>query len=47
MLKIENLSVCYGNLKAIDKINLDVNLGEIVVLIWSKWSRQDNNFKSH
>ena len=25
MLKIENLSVCYGNLKAIDKINLDVN----------------------
>jgi len=33
MLKIRNLSVSYGNIKAIDNISLEVNKGEIVVLI--------------
>ncbi len=34
MLKVENLSVCYnGNIKAIKEINMEVNKGEIVVLI--------------
>lgn len=33
MLKIKNLSVSYGNIKAIDNISLEVNKGEIVVLI--------------
>ena len=33
MLTVKNLSVSYGNIKAIDNINLEVNKGEIVVLI--------------
>ena len=45
MLKIENLSVCYGNLKAIDKINLDVNLGEIVVLIGANGAGKTTTLK--
>mgnify|MGYP001026741237 FL=1 len=46
MLKIENLSVCYGNLKAIDKINLDVNLGEIVVLIGANGAGKTTTLKA-
>ena len=33
MLTVKNLSVSYGNIKAIDNISLEVNKGEIVVLI--------------
>lgn len=33
MLKINNLSVFYGNRKILDNINLEVNSGEIVALI--------------
>ena len=46
MLKIENLSVCYGNLKAIDKINLEVNLGEIVVLIGANGAGKTTTLKA-
>ncbi|MEI7562069.1 MAG: ATP-binding cassette domain-containing protein, partial [Actinomycetes bacterium] len=35
MLKIENLEVTYGNIKAIKGISLEVNQGEIVTLIGS------------
>jgi len=33
MLKIQNISVFYGNRKILDNINLEVNSGEIVALI--------------
>ncbi len=33
ILTVKNLSVSYGNIKAIDNISLEVNKGEIVVLI--------------
>ena len=35
MLKLENLEVAYGNIKAIKGISLEVNQGEIVTLIGS------------
>ena len=46
MLKVENLSVSYGKIKAIDKINLEVNSGEIVVLIGANGAGKTTTLKA-
>ncbi|NDC07261.1 MAG: ATP-binding cassette domain-containing protein [Synechococcaceae bacterium WB9_2_069] len=33
LLEIEQLSVCFGGLQALDKVNLSINEGEILGLI--------------
>jgi len=35
MLSVNNLTVCYGNIKALDKVSLEVNKDEIVAVIGS------------
>jgi branched-chain amino acid transport system ATP-binding protein len=46
MLKIENLEVAYGNIKAIKGISLEVNEGEIVTLIGSNGAGKSTTLKA-
>ncbi len=46
MLKIENLEVAYGNIKAIKGISLEVNQGEIVTLIGSNGAGKSTTLKA-
>lgn len=46
MLKIENLSVTYGNIKAISDINIEVKMGEIVVLIGANGAGKTTTLKA-
>lgn len=46
MLKIENLEVAYGNIKAIKGISLEVNEGEIVTLIGSNGAGKSTTLRS-
>jgi len=46
MLKIENLEVAYGNIKAIKGISLEVNEGEIVTLIGSNGAGKSTTLRA-
>jgi branched-chain amino acid transport system ATP-binding protein len=46
MLKIDNLEVAYGNIKAIKGISLDVNQGEIVTLIGSNGAGKSTTLRA-
>ncbi len=46
MLKVENLEVAYGNIKAIKGISLEVNQGEIVTLIGSNGAGKSTTLRS-
>jgi branched-chain amino acid transport system ATP-binding protein len=46
MLKIENLEVAYGNIKAIKGISLEVNQGEIVTLIGSNGAGKSTTLRA-
>ena len=46
MLKIDNLEVAYGNIKAIKGISLEVNQGEIVTLIGSNGAGKTTLFRT-
>jgi branched-chain amino acid transport system ATP-binding protein len=46
MLKIENLEVTYGNIKAIKGISLEVNHGEIVTLIGSNGAGKSTTLRA-
>jgi len=46
MLKIENLEVAYGNIKAIKGISLQVNQGEIVTLIGSNGAGKSTTLRA-
>ena len=46
MLKIENLEVAYGNIKAIKGISLEVNQGEIVTLIGSNGAGKSTTLRT-
>ncbi len=46
MLKVENLEVAYGNIKAIKGISLDVNKGEIVTLIGSNGAGKSTTLRA-
>ena len=46
MLKIENLEVTYGNIKAIKGISLEVNQGEIVTLIGSNGTGKSTTLRT-
>jgi branched-chain amino acid transport system ATP-binding protein len=46
MLKIENLEVTYGNIKAIKGISLEVNQGEIVTLIGSNGAGKSTTLRT-
>lgn len=37
-MKIENLTLSFGNKKVFDKINLEINTWEFVFIIWYSWS---------
>ena len=45
MLKVDNLEVAYGNIKAIKGISLEVNEGEIVTLIGSNGAGKSTVFQ--
>ena len=46
MVKIENLEVAYGNIKAIKGISLEVNQGEIVTLIGSNGAGKSTTLRA-
>ena len=46
MLKLENLEVAYGNIKAIKGISLEVNHGEIVTLIGSNGAGKSTTLRA-
>ena len=46
MLKVENLEVSYGNIKAIKGISLEVNEGEIVTLIGSNGAGKSTTLRA-
>ena len=46
MLKVDNLEVAYGNIKAIKGISLDVNQGEIVTLIGSNGAGKSTTLRA-
>ena len=46
MLKVENLEVTYGNIKAIKGISLEVNQGEIVTLIGSNGAGKSTTLRT-
>ena len=46
MLKLENLEVSYGNIKAIKGISLEVNQGEIVTLIGSNGAGKSTTLRA-
>ena len=46
MLKIENLEVAYGNIKAIKGISLEVNQGEIITLIGSNGAGKSTTLRA-
>ena len=46
MLKVDNLEVAYGNIKAIKGISLDVNKGEIVTLIGSNGAGKSTTLRA-
>jgi len=46
ILKIEDLSVCYGPIAALKKVNLDIARGEIVVLFGSNGAGKSTLLKS-
>ena len=46
MLKVENLEVAYGNIKAIKGISLEVNQGEIVTLIGSNGAGKSTTLRA-
>jgi branched-chain amino acid transport system ATP-binding protein len=46
MLKIENLEVAYGNIKAIKGISLEINQGEIVTLIGSNGAGKSTTLRA-
>jgi branched-chain amino acid transport system ATP-binding protein len=46
MLKIENLEVAYGNIKAIKGISIEVNQGEIVTLIGSNGAGKSTTLRA-
>jgi branched-chain amino acid transport system ATP-binding protein len=46
MLKIENLEVAYGNIRAIKGISLEVNQGEIVTLIGSNGAGKSTTLRA-
>ena len=46
MLKIDNLEVAYGNIKAIKGISLEVNQGEIVTLIGSNGAGKSTTLRA-
>lgn len=46
MLKIDNLEVAYGNIKAIKGISLEVNKGEIVTLIGSNGAGKSTTLRA-
>ena len=46
MLKVENLDVAYGNIKAIKGISLEVNQGEIVTLIGSNGAGKSTTLRA-
>ena len=46
MLKLENLEVAYGNIKAIKGISLEVNQGEIVTLIGSNGAGKSTTLRA-
>ena len=46
MLKIENLEVAYGNIKAIKGISLEVNQGEIVTVIGSNGAGKSTTLRA-
>lgn len=41
VLKIENLSIAFGGLKAVDNLSFDIKENENLWINWAKWSRQD------
>ena len=46
MLKVDNLEVAYGNIKAIKGISLEVNQGEIVTLIGSNGAGKSTTLRA-
>jgi branched-chain amino acid transport system ATP-binding protein len=46
MLKVDNLEVAYGNIKAIKGISLEVNQGEIVTLIGSNGAGKSSTLRA-
>ncbi|WP_153125085.1 ABC transporter ATP-binding protein [Peribacillus tepidiphilus] len=46
MLKLKNVSVKYGNFTAIHDVNIDVNEGEIVVLLGSNGAGKSTTFRT-
>jgi branched-chain amino acid transport system ATP-binding protein len=46
MLSIENLTVAYGNIKAVDNVSLEVNEGEIVTLIGANGAGKSSTLRA-
>jgi branched-chain amino acid transport system ATP-binding protein len=46
MLSIENLTIAYGNIKAVDNISLEVNEGEIVTLIGANGAGKSSTLRA-
>lgn len=46
MLKVENLSIHYGVIQAVNDVSFEVNQGEVVIN-WSQWYRKDINFEDN
>jgi branched-chain amino acid transport system ATP-binding protein len=46
MLRVDNLEVAYGNIKAIKGISLEVNQGEIVTLIGSNGAGKSTTLRA-
>ena len=46
MLSIENLTIAYGNIKAVDNISLEVNEGEIITLIGANGAGKSSTLRA-
>jgi branched-chain amino acid transport system ATP-binding protein len=46
MLSIDNLTIAYGNIKAVDNISLEVNEGEIVTLIGANGAGKSSTLRA-
>ena len=42
IVKVENITKNFGKFRALDKVNLEINEGEILRVYWTKWSGENH-----